>query len=324
VDASAVSYCDGAGANLLLALSNQQEAGGGTLELRGLEPEYQRLLELITPPPGESAAAEAPPLSWVAELGKSTLELGAELRRLVSFVGELVLALGRAVRSPGSVRVRDVVIAAERAGNQAAPIIVLVGLLLGLILAFQSAIPMRQFGAEIFVADLLGISLLRELGPLMASILLAARSGSAFAAEIGTMKINEEIDALTTMALEPVDFLVVPRVIAAMLVLPMLIMLMNIAGLIGGAIVMLSLDFPLVTYTNRVIAAVSAGDMLGGLFKGSIFGIIVAGIGCLRGLQTGGGAGAVGESTTSAVVSGIILIAIADGLFAVLFYLLGW
>jgi phospholipid/cholesterol/gamma-HCH transport system permease protein len=126
------------------------------------------------------------------------------------------------------------------------------------------------------------------------------------------------------MALEPVDFLVVPRVIAAMLVLPMLIMLMNIAGLIGGAIVMLSLDFPLVTYTNRVIAAVSAGDMLGGLFKGSIFGIIVAGIGCLRGLQTGGGAGAVGESTTSAVVSGIILIAIADGLFAVLFYLLGW
>ena len=173
------------------------------------------------------------------------------------------------------------------------------------------------------MADLLGISVLRELGPLMAAILLAARSGSAFAAELGTMKVNEEIDALTTMGLEPVRFLVVPRVIAAVAVVPVLAMLMNIFCLIGGAIVMLSLNFPLITYVNRVVAAVGLADFLGGIFKALVFGVIVAGVGCLRGLQTGTGAGAVGESTTSAVVSGIILIAITDGVFAVLFYIVG-
>jgi phospholipid/cholesterol/gamma-HCH transport system permease protein len=214
-------------------------------------------------------------------------------------------------------------LAAERAGIGAVPIIALVGFLLGLILTFQSAIPMRQFGAQIFVADLLGISMLRELGPLMAAILLTARSGSAFAAELGTMKTKEEIDALTTMGLEPVQFLVVPRVLAAVAVVPALIMIMNLFGLIGGAVVFSSLGFPLVTFVNRIIEFVSMGDFLGGIFKGMVFGIVVAGVGCMRGLQASSGAGAVGESTTSSVVSGIVLIAFLDGIFAVVFYVLG-
>jgi phospholipid/cholesterol/gamma-HCH transport system permease protein len=192
-----------------------------------------------------------------------------------------------------------------------------------LILAFQSAIPMQRFGAEIFVADLLGISMLRELGPLMASILLAARSGSAFAAELGTMKVNEEIDALTTMGLEPVRFLVVPRVLAALIVVPVLAALLNLFGLAGGAVVMLSLDIPLVTYVNRVVDAVTLTDFAGGMFKALAFGMIVAAVGCMRGLQAGTGADAVGVSTTSAVVSGIVLIAFSDGIFAVIFYLVG-
>ena len=242
---------------------------------------------------------------------------------MVAFVGELTVMLVGALRHPRQLRFKDIVIIAERAGIGAIPIVVLVGFLLGLILSFQSAIPMQRFGAQIFVADLLGISLLRELGPLMAAILLTARSGSAFAAELGTMKVNEEIDALTTMGLEPVRFLVVPRVIATVAVVPVLAMLTNLAGLVGGAVVFLSLDFPLVTYVNRLVQAVSIADFAGGLFKAFFFGVIVAAVGCLRGLQTRMGAGAVGASTTSAVVSGIVLIAILDGVFAVIFYIVG-
>jgi phospholipid/cholesterol/gamma-HCH transport system permease protein len=323
VDASDLAFCDGAGASLLLALRQQQESAGGSFSLRGLREETRQLLELIQPSEAEAEEPSPARESFVTALGRDTLQLLADMRALLAFVGEMTVQLWNAVLHPRQLRFKDVVIVAERAGIGAVPIIALVGFLLGLILAFQSAIPMQRFGAQIFVADLLGISLLRELGPLMAAILLTARSGSAFAAEIGTMKVNEEVDALTTMGLEPVRFLVVPRIIAAVTVVPVLAMLMNLAGLIGGAVVFLSLDFPLVTYVNRVVAAVSLADFLGGMFKALIFGIIVAAVGCLRGLQTKTGAGAVGESTTSSVVSGIVLIAFIDGIFGVIFYMLG-
>lgn len=182
---------------------------------------------------------------------------------------------------------------------------------------------MRRFGADIFVADLLGIAMLREMGPLITAIILAGRSGSAFAAELGTMKVREEIDALRTMGLEPVRFLVLPRVIAAVAMIPVLTVFANLFGLMGGAIVMRSLGYPLVTYVNQVLSAVTVGDLMGGLLKSFVYGIVVAAVGCLRGLETKTGASAVGQSTTSAVVSGIVLIAIVDGLFAVVFYALG-
>jgi phospholipid/cholesterol/gamma-HCH transport system permease protein len=321
IDATELEYCDGAGANLLVAL---RQARGRSAEIHGLRPEIERLLQLVEPGQAAVAAPGAPArLSPVAAVGRAALQRGSELRELVVFVGELTVQLVRALREPRRIRARDVLRVAERAGIGAVPIVALIGLLLGLILAFQSAIPMRRFGADIFVADLLGISLLRELGALMAAILLAARSGSAFAAELGTMKVNEEVDALSTMGLEPVRFLVVPRVIAAFLVIPVLAMLMNVAGLLGGAIVMASLGYPLVVFVDRVTSSVTVGDLAGGLFKALVFGLVVAGIGCLRGLQTGKGAGAVGQSTTSSVVSGIILIAAIDGLFAVAFFLMG-
>jgi len=224
---------------------------------------------------------------------------------------------------PRHVRWRDAWVIAERAGVDAIPIIGLIGFLLGLIMAFQSAIPMRQFGAEIYVANLIGLSMLRELGPLLTAIILAGRSGSAFAAEIGTMKVKEEVDALVTMGLEPVRFLVVPRVVAAVAVTPVLAVFSNFFGLVGGAVVMRSLGFPLVTYVHQIQSAVVPRDMLGGLSKSLVFGLVVAAIGCLRGLQTRTGASAVGDSTTSAVVSGLVLITIVDGLFAVVFYYLG-
>ncbi|UCE85800.1 MAG: MlaE family lipid ABC transporter permease subunit [Deltaproteobacteria bacterium] len=323
VDASALEYCDGAGASLLVALERQQREAGGGFHVRGLREEFQKLVEMIEPAPARVEAAPEHREGFFEGIGRATLRLLSDTRTLMVFVGELTVMLGRALRHPRQLRFKDLFLVAERAGIGAIPIVTLVGFLLGLILAFQSAIPMQRFGAQIFVADLLGISLLRELGPLMAAILLTARSGSAFAAEIGTMKVNEEVDALTTMGLEPVSFLAVPRVLAAVVVVPVLAMLTNVAGLAGGALMFQTLDFPLVTYVNRVVAATSLGDFVGGLFKSFVFGIVVAAVGCLRGLQTGKGAEAVGESTTSAVVSGIVLIAFIDGIFAVVFYAMG-
>ena len=323
VDASQLTYCDGAGAALLLELQRHQQSRRLTYEIQSLDPAYQALLELYGRWEAQRPEPLAPAESPIEQIGRATAAIWNDVVVLIAFVGQLSLALARAVRQPGLVRWRDAFVTAELAGVNAVPIISLLGFLLGLIMAFQSAIPMRQFGADIYVANLIGLSMLRELGPLLTAIILAGRSGSAFAAELGTMKVSEEIDALTTMGLEPVGFLVVPRVIAAVAMTPLLSVFAGLLGLIGGAVVMRSLGFPLVTYIIQVKSAVTVGDLLGGLGKSFVFGIVVAAIGCLRGLQTKSGAGAVGESTTRAVVSGLVLITIVDGIFAVIFYYLG-
>ena len=202
------------------------------------------------------------------------------------------------------------------------PIVALISFLLGVILAFQSAIPMKKFGAEIFVADLIGLAMLRELGPLMTAILLAGRSGAAFAAEIGTMKVNQEVDALTTMGLDPVRFLVTTRVIAAVLMTPLLTLFADLVSLIGGAMTLQSFAIPFVTFIHEVEGIVDFSDFMAGFVKSFVFAILIAGIGCLRGLQTSAGASAVGDSATRAVVSGIILLVIVDGIFAVIYFFL--
>jgi phospholipid/cholesterol/gamma-HCH transport system permease protein len=324
VNASQIIYCDGAGVALLLELRRHQTSADGTLEIRNLPEAFQYLLDLYSPAALDDPASAGPErISLVEQVGRASVNVWADLSTLVAFLGELSVALLHAATRPRSVRWRDALITAESAGVNALPIIALIGFLLGLILAFESAIPMRQFGADIFVANLIGLSMIRELGPLMTAIILAGRSGSAFAAELGTMKVSEEIDALITMGLEPVRFLAVPRVIAAVAMTPLLSVFTSLFGLIGGAVVMLSLGFPLVTYVNQILSSVDVVDFLGGVFKSLAFGMVVAGIGCLRGLQTASGASAVGDSTTSAVVSGIILIAVMDGIFAVVFYSLG-
>ena len=324
IDASGVSYCDGAGVAFLIDLQQLQIRIGGDAAIQGLPEEVRRLLDIY----GHISIERSPgrrrePLSIIEQVGKAAVELWRDLQALLTFIGELALTLLRAARHPRLVRWHDALLVAEQSGVDALPIIALIGVLLGLILAFQSAIPMRRFGADIFVADLLGIAMLREMGPLITAIILAGRSGSAFAAELGTMKVREEIDALRTMGLEPVRFLVLPRVIAAVAMIPVLTVFANLFGLMGGAIVMRSLGYPLVTYVNQVLSAVTVGDLMGGLLKSFVYGIVVAAVGCLRGLETRTGASAVGQSTTSAVVSGIVLIAIVDGLFAVVFYALG-
>jgi phospholipid/cholesterol/gamma-HCH transport system permease protein len=327
VDASGVDYCDGAGIALLVQLRMLQSKSGGSLRIDGLRPEFAGLLDDASPevfsPPARADREVSRPRAFAVEIGEATVEVWRDIQILVSFVGELGAALVYAVFHPRSVRWRDALSVAEAAGVNALPIVALVSFLMGLIMAFQAAIPLRQFGAELFIANLIGLSMLRELGPLMTAIILAGRSGSAFAAELGTMKVREEIDALRTMGLDPVRFLVVPRVVAAVCMTPLLTVFANLLGLMGGSVVMLSLGFPLITYFNQVQYAVTYGSLIGGLVKAFVFGILVAGIGCLRGLQAKTGATAVGESTTSAVVSGIILIAITDGIFSVVYYYLG-
>jgi phospholipid/cholesterol/gamma-HCH transport system permease protein len=323
IDASAMSYCDGAGVAFFVKLRQYEARSGGRVTIHGLKDEFRRLLDLYGEVSPATPIRNHRELSMVEKVGHVTIAIWQDVQVLLTFVGELMAMLVRAGRNPRLVRWSDAWLHAERAGVDALPIIALIGFLLGLILSFQSAIPMRRFGAEIFVANLVGVSMLREMGPLITAIVLAGRSGSAFAAELGTMKVREEIDALVTMGLEPVRFLVVPRVLAAISVTPILSVFANIFGLVGGALVMLSLGFPLITYLNQILSAVTVGDFLGGLVKAFVYGIVVAGIGCLRGLQTTTDASGVGKSTTSAVVSGIVLIAMVDGLFAVVYYALG-
>jgi phospholipid/cholesterol/gamma-HCH transport system permease protein len=324
IDAWSVSYCDGAGVAFFVKLQQYGAETGGPVTIRGLKEEFRRLLDLYGHIPVEMPTGKRhESLSVAEQVGHATIGIWQDVQALLTFIGELVATVFRAAWHPSLVRWSDAWLSAERAGVNAFPIIALIGFLLGLILAFQSSIPMRRFGAEILVANLIGVSMLREMGPLITAIVLAGRSGSAFAAELGTMKVREEIDALTTMGLEPVRFLVVPRVVAAMSMTPILSVFANLFGLIGGALVMVSLGFPLITYINQILSAVTVGDFLGGLVKSLIYGVVVAGVGCLRGLQTTSDASGVGQSTTSAVVSGIVLIAIVDGVFAVVFYALG-
>ncbi|HBZ68375.1 MAG TPA: ABC transporter permease [Deltaproteobacteria bacterium] len=324
LDATQIAYCDGAGLGLLLGLRAHQRQHGREFELEGLRSDLEQLLHLYDPDARLAGTARrGQPLGFVARTGQAAIELGASTRQLVAFVGELTAALVWAVRHPRRVRRADLLLVAERAGAEALPLVLLVGFLMGLILAFQSAVQLKRFAAEIFVADAVGISLARELGALMTAIILAGRTGSAFAAEIGTMKVNEEVDALTTMGLAPVSFLVVTRVVAAVAVTPLLSLFFDLAGVVGALVVMTSLGYPPVAFWNRLIYAVTLRDILGGLVKAFTYGILVAAVGCLRGLQTGKGASAVGASATSAVVSGIVLIAFASGVFSVVFYVLG-
>ena len=324
VDASNIDYCDGSGIGLLVELRRRQRKTGGEFDLRGLREEFQQLMDLFASEDFEETVGVKPGSYKISEeIGRASVAIWDEIISLIAFVGEASTAILQAFLNPRQVRWKDVFLTAEIAGVNALPIIALVSFLIGLIMAFQASIPMRQFGAEVFVANLIGLSMVRELGPLMTAIVLTGRSGSAFAAELGTMKINEEIDALTTMGLDPVRFLVVPRLIAVLIMTPLLAVFADIVGIAGGSIVLLALGYPLATYINQILSSVNYIDFLGGLFKSFVFGLLVAGIGCLKGLQTKTGATAVGESTTSAVVVGIILIVVTDGIFSVVFYYLG-
>jgi phospholipid/cholesterol/gamma-HCH transport system permease protein len=238
VDASGIGYCDLSGVGLFVDLRRRQENAGRGFRIRGLADEFQRLFEQFEKDAFQQPAERAsPPMSLPERVGRSTAEVWEDSRDLVAFVGELVADLGSVVARRQKVRWKDTLQIAESAGLNALPIITLMGIVLGLIIAFQGAVPLRRYGGEVLVADMVVLAMLREMGPLFTAVMLAARSASAFAAELGTMKVNEEIDALKTMRLRPVSFLAVPRVLAGVFVAPLLTLYMNLWGLIGGGVV---------------------------------------------------------------------------------------
>jgi phospholipid/cholesterol/gamma-HCH transport system permease protein len=317
IDLTDVTACDTAGATLLMYA---ERAHGGPTTMRGADPRVAAVLALIRPVAGPPPApATAVPPSWqeVIVAGLTICTAG------LAYLGEVAVATVRLPTRLRMFRLRDLLRAGDEAGVQAIPLVLLLGVLIGLILAFQSLVPMRRFGADIYVANLVALGLLRELGPLLTAVVLAGRSGSAFAAEIGTMKVNQELDALATMGIDAMTMLVLPRLMAAMLMMPVLTVIMELAGLLGMTLVLTAGGIPPITIANQVSHAVVPADFYGGLFKAALFGAAVAAIGCRAGMATGVGPRAVGLSATSAVVGGIVAAIALDGVLAVLFYRLG-
>ena len=314
LDLSGATTLDTSGAALVLAM---ETAHGGPFTLTGATPHATALLTRLRaaqPPPGVSSGPPTP---------ERPPGLFEQARTRIEFFGLTALALTGLAQKRRFLRGADFARIAGRAGQQALPLVLMLGFLIGMILAFQSAVPMQRFGADLYVANLVAISLFRELGPLLVAVILAGRTGSAFAAELGTMQVNEEIAALTTMGIDPASMLVLPRMAAAMLVMPGLLAAMDIAGLLGMAVVLMLLGFPLSAIVQQILSTSHPADFLLGLSKGLVFAAAVALIGCRAGLTAGNGPRAVGEAATSAVVGGIVTTILIDGVFAIMMYRLG-
>jgi len=318
VDASRLDYVDDTGIALLFDLRRRQRPPGAEVAIENLAPNLAALVEGYDPADFAEQYRKPAPIGITENVGRETAHILADMAAMTAFIGECTAALGHALRRPGIVRWGEVVAVATEAGANAVPIVVLIGFLMGVIIAFQTAVVAEKFGAVIFVVNGVGIAMLRELGALMTAIVFAGRTGAAFAAQIGTQKVNEEVNAIVTFGLDPVRFLVLPRLLAAAVVMPLLTVLADVIGLFGGALVMLSFDISFVQYYNQLIGAVEASDFLLGLIKAVVFGLVIAAIGCQRGLATGAGAASVGRSATSTVVTSIVWIVVIDGLFAVL------
>jgi phospholipid/cholesterol/gamma-HCH transport system permease protein len=257
-------------------------------------------------------------------IGERTLDYVDDIRNLLGFTGELVLSLGRIMTGRGTYLRSHLAQHIQEAGAEALPIVSLISFLIGMIFAFVGVMQLELFGAGIYTADLVGIAMVREMAPIMTAIIIAGRTGAAYAAEIGTMKVNEEIDALTTMGFNPVDFLVSPRVIALVLMMPLLTLYASLMGILGGVAVGLSmLDVNLPQYVAQTINAIKLNSLFGGLFKSVVYGSLVALAGCQQGMACGNSAMAVGQSTTKAVVMGIVLIVVSASVLTVIYINLG-
>jgi len=291
----------------------------------GLPKGVERLLALASAVPEKTdAKAKIEHPSMLTRIGTATVKFAGGAGDFLAFLGLLVGAFGRLFIGRARFRGSDLILFIQQAGAEALPIVTLISFLVGVIMAFVGAVQLQKFGAAIYIADLVGIAVVREMGAMMTGIVMAGRTGAAFAAQLGTMKVTQEIDALTTMGIDPIEFLVLPRALALCLMMPLLCLYSDAVGIIGGGTIahgMLDLSWPV--YFNELFQAVSLTDLVGGIFKASVYGVLIALAGCLRGMEAGSSAAAVGDAATSAVVLGIVLIVSACGLFAVTFYVLG-
>ncbi len=293
--------------------------------LAGLPQGAQRLMALATAvPERQDARRQAVRDGFVVRLGKGAFALLDATRAVLAFVGEAALALGQLLRGRARFRRVDLLLIVQACGVQALPIVSLISFLVGLILAFVGATQLQPFGAQVYVANLVGIGMAREMGAMMTGIIMAGRTGAAFAAQLGTMTVNQEIDALKTMGVNPMEFLVLPRLLALVLMVPLLCIYADLVGILGGACVgIVGLQIIPSQYYQYTMKALHLHDFAMGLVKGGVFGVIVALAGCLRGMQCGRNASAVGTAATSAVVTGIVWIVIWDAILTVLYAVLG-
>lgn len=294
---------------------------GINLDLTGLPHGAQRLLILSEAVPEKTPYAQTGRESAVVRLGRLTITLSEQLREAATFTGEILLAFGTLIAGRKPFRARDFFYFIQACGAESLPIVSLIAVLVGVILSFVGAVQLQMFGAQIYVANLVGLGMVLEMGALMSGVIIAGRIGAAYAAQLGTMQVNEEIDALRTIGISPVGFLVLPRMLALMLMLPLLCVYADMMGILGGSVIGVTmLDLSLVEYLEQTRKAIRLGQFGQGLLKSSVFGVLIGYAGCLRGMQCGRSALAVGEATTSAVVTSIVLIVVSDSIITYLLY----
>lgn len=323
IDLSRVEALDTVGALLLSRLAVRLEGQGHAVTVDPIRPEHAALFAAVRD------ADRAPPVepdpghhirAMVERLGRATVEGLREGRHLLNFLGLMTITFLRLARAPWRIRFRAVVFHIEQTGLNALPILGLLTFLIGVVLAFQGADQLRRFGADIYVVNLLGVSVLREIGTLMTAIIVAGRSGSAFTAQIGTMKVNQEVDAIATLGLDVMELLVVPRAVALMISLPLLCFFADMMGLLGGAVMSyFVLDITFGQFIKQLYAAVGVNHFIVGIVKAPVFALTIALVGCYEGLKVSGSAESVGRLTTKAVVESIFLVIIIDALFSILF-----
>lgn len=323
LESSLIEYCDGAGIALIKTLENHQVQNENVCEIKELKPDFKKLLLYVEKRSDKLGKENLRKITIAEYVGCLTVNVLQIFYDNITFLGKLSYQMFATLLHLGRIRWGDFIRFAEDTGPQALPIIALIGFLIGLISTFQAAPSFKEFGVQVYMVNLVGLGLVREMGPLLTSVLLAGRTASSFAAEIGTMKINQEVDALKTMGLEPIRFLIVPRILATMLVTPILEIFFIIFGLFGCWVVMSYLGYTTDVFFEQLRQAITPLDYLGGLIKVFVFGLVIASVGCLHGIKTSFGAQAVGHSTTQAVVSSLIMLVVVDGIFAMIYYVLG-
>ncbi len=306
-------------------LRTLSEGRGAVIDTSGLPLGAQQLLELAAAVPDKTDARTPPPRSsFLMLVGQDVIEFLHSSGKILAFIGETSLAFLKLLRGQARIRRSDLLLIIEDCGGRALPIVSLISFLVGLILAFIGAIQLELFGAQIYVADLVGIATVRLMGAIMAGIVMAGRTGGAFAAQLGTMQVNQEIDALKTMGISPMEFLVLPRMLALAMMMPLLCLYANVMGILGGMVVGVGLlDIDFIQYFNQTVEAVRLWDLGIGLFNSIVFGIIVALSGCMRGMECARSASAVGDAATSAVVTAIVGIIVSTAVITVICNMLG-
>jgi phospholipid/cholesterol/gamma-HCH transport system permease protein len=328
LDLAAVGRLDTAGAWLVLRTEHDLRARGNDVEIANLQPSFEPMFEQVRQSGNVSPVVHPRParytlLGFVAHIGEATIELLRRGRAIVNFFGLVCITVADLARRPRRLRLVPLVAQMEQTGVDAMPIVGLLSFLVGIVIAYQGADQLRRFGAEIYTVDLLGVAVLRELAGLMTAIIMAGRSGSAFTAQIGTMRVNEEVDALRTLGLDPVEVLVIPRLFGLMMSLPMLTLYADIAGLLGGCLMawaVLGITIP--QFLQELHQALSVWTLWIGIIKAPFFAAIIALVGCHEGFNVSRSAESVGRQTTQSVVESIFLVIVLDAAFSILFSIL--